>query len=503
MYSHISSWAEQRIQYAIAEDPGKPVFVFFHHPLRYSFYVSDEWYGSGLGNGNSSFLSKYPQVVSFSGHIHSPNNEPRSIWQDGGFTAVNTVTTYYFELERGFAGNNINATGTSTMAKGDGIAEQGLVVEVEDSVVKIKNFDFASNEWIDQTWTFDVTKELPYTTAKRAAKAQKPMFDGSAKINISNKQATEVTVTFDVASLPKASEVGEIIHHYRYTIRNHETGALVRTFNQWSDFMFLPKRETYTQIIGGLMHSTEYELSIEAVGSFGLVNSSDPLRSEPIKTVFATAVTSAGLSAAIAQAETRIENLKANEDISNYTETSWNALINAIETAKEVLAQDPPAQNDMDIAFVELKAAERALVLKNADYSKLEAAIAAARNLNGNLYMNYDDVEAKIADVVYGLNIRQQGTVDGFTYAINEAMDGLILADVEGAFPTAVVIKLNGNKNDLTVTVTEQLSNGKENSITKVFSIDNNAIGVYEVAGYKIYVDTKGNDQIRECYFVE
>ena len=60
----------------------------------------------------------------------------------------------------------------------------------------------------------------------------------------------------------------------------------------------------------------------------------------------------------------------------------------------------------------------------------------------------------------------------------------------------------NGNKNDLTITITERYSNGTTNTITMTFSINNNAAGTYNVAGYKVYVDTKGNDQIRECYIV-
>jgi hypothetical protein len=70
------------------------------------------------------------------------------------------------------------------------------------------------------------------------------------------------------------------------------------------------------------------------------------------------------------------------------------------------------------------------------------------------------------------------------------------------------VEKLNGNKNNLTITVTEQAGmdrNGKtiEFSYTATFSINNNAAGTYTVGNYKVYVDTKGNTQIRECYIVK
>jgi uncharacterized repeat protein (TIGR02543 family) len=68
--------------------------------------------------------------------------------------------------------------------------------------------------------------------------------------------------------------------------------------------------------------------------------------------------------------------------------------------------------------------------------------------------------------------------------------------------PTAEVTKLNGNKNDLTITLTEKLSDGTTNTTTKTFSINNNAADTYTIGPYKVYVDTKGNTQIRACYII-
>ena len=67
----------------------------------------------------------------------------------------------------------------------------------------------------------------------------------------------------------------------------------------------------------------------------------------------------------------------------------------------------------------------------------------------------------------------------------------------------AFVTKLSGNKNNLTITVTETYTDGSVVDIVVTISIDNNAIGIYKVGDYKVYVDTKGNIQIRELYFVE
>ena len=70
--------------------------------------------------------------------------------------------------------------------------------------------------------------------------------------------------------------------------------------------------------------------------------------------------------------------------------------------------------------------------------------------------------------------------------------------------PSASVEKLSGNKNNLTITLTEQFADGSSKVLAKrIFSIDNNAADSYGVGGYQVYVDTKGNTQIRECRILD
>ena len=74
---------------------------------------------------------------------------------------------------------------------------------------------------------------------------------------------------------------------------------------------------------------------------------------------------------------------------------------------------------------------------------------------------------------------------------------------IEGsAWVDAYVTKLNGNKNDLTITIYEKWSDKSIRPIVETFSINNNAADIYDVDGYQIYIDTKGNTQVRECYIV-
>jgi hypothetical protein len=78
-----------------------------------------------------------------------------------------------------------------------------------------------------------------------------------------------------------------------------------------------------------------------------------------------------------------------------------------------------------------------------------------------------------------------------------------MLVRLVSATPSAFVTKLNGNQNDLTISVVEAYSDGTEHVETKTLKINNNEAGIYDVGKYKVYVDTKGNNQIRACYIVE
>jgi hypothetical protein len=356
-YAAAASWVKGRIEAAIAEDPNKPIFVFFHHPIRYTFYVSEEWYGSGLNN----VFNNYPQVVTFSGHIHSPNNDPRSIWQDGGFTAVNTVTTYYYEMESGYVGDNANATGNRTIPMDSRAAIQGLLVTANGTSVEIRNYDFVAGMFIDQTWTFDVTQPLPYTNA-RAEKAQKPIFNGidkdevKGKVELTDFTNSGVVATFKQAYLPEPSEVGEMIHSYRFDFINRETGQVVRTFKQWSDFMHEPMQPTYSQNIGGLSYGMPYELRIYAFGSF-----------QKISDQYLSVNFTAGLwidedPADKARLDELIEEAYLLDE-SFYTDKSWTRLSAALFGAVAVSADKYSNQDEIDIAAANLAKAMELLVV--------------------------------------------------------------------------------------------------------------------------------------------
>lgn len=253
-YTYTLKWLKERLDEAVAQDPEKPVFVFFHHPIKDTFYVSNEWYGSGL----TEIFKEYPQAVTFSGHIHSPNNMPTSIWQDGGYTAVNTVTLSYMEMETGMIYGSIPPNASQIA--------QGLVVEANGSTVTIKNYDFLADQWIPQTWTFDVTETLPYTDTREAS-AKAPYFTEDAQVTVSEITDESAKVEFPQA---KAAEnnVGDIVHSYRYDFVNKLTGEVDKTFKTWSEYYFQPMPDMISQVAPDLKPKTSYEVRIYAINAY-------------------------------------------------------------------------------------------------------------------------------------------------------------------------------------------------------------------------------------------
>ncbi|WP_462413727.1 rhamnogalacturonan lyase family protein [Neobacillus sp. Marseille-QA0830] len=102
----------------------------------------------------------------------------------------------------------------------------------------------------------------------------------------------------------------------------------------------------------------------------------------------------------------------------------------------------------------------------------------------------------------------EQGTTYSYTVTpgdgVNTGVESLPLqVTTKTATVKASVQKLDGNRNTLTITVTENDLDGTPSDYTESYIINNNAAGTYVVGPYEVYVDTKGNTQVRECYIIK
>ncbi len=99
----------------------------------------------------------------------------------------------------------------------------------------------------------------------------------------------------------------------------------------------------------------------------------------------------------------------------------------AVETAVKAVVRDKNIieQSEVDAMAKAIEDAIAALQYKDADYTKVDAAIAKANALNKNDYKDFSGVEAAVKAVVRGKNITEQSEVDKMAKAIEDAIAAL------------------------------------------------------------------------------
>ena len=100
--------------------------------------------------------------------------------------------------------------------------------------------------------------------------------------------------------------------------------------------------------------------------------------------------------------------------------TAVEAAVNAVVRDKNITEQ-----SEVDAMAKAIEDAIAALQYKDADYTKVDAAIAKANALNKNDYKDFSGVETAVKAVVRGKNITEQSEVDKMAKAIEDAIVAL------------------------------------------------------------------------------
>ena len=124
--------------------------------------------------------------------------------------------------------------------------------------------------------------------------------------------------------------------------------------------------------------------------------------------------------------------------------TAVEAAVNAVVRGKKITEQ-----SEVDAMAKAIEDAIAALQYKDADYAKVDAAIAKANALNKNEYKDFTAVEAAVNAVVRDKNITEQTEVDAMAKAIEDAIAALQYKDADYTKVDAAIAKANAlNKND-------------------------------------------------------
>ena len=129
----------------------------------------------------------------------------------------------------------------------------------------------------------------------------------------------------------------------------------------------------------------------------------------------------------------------------NYKDFSAvEAAVNAVARGKNITQQV-----EVDAMAKAIEDAVSALQYKGADYTKVDAAIAKANALNKDNYKDFTGVEAAVNAVALGKNITQQAEVDAMAKAIEDAITALQYKDADYTRVDAAIARANAlNKND-------------------------------------------------------
>ena len=122
----------------------------------------------------------------------------------------------------------------------------------------------------------------------------------------------------------------------------------------------------------------------------------------------------------------------------------------AVETAinSVVRGKKLAEQAEVDAMAKAIETALSALQYKDADYTKVDAALAKANALKKDDYKDFSAVESAVNAVVRGKNITEQGEVDAMEQAIETALSALQYKDADYTKVDAALAKANALKKD-------------------------------------------------------
>ena len=122
----------------------------------------------------------------------------------------------------------------------------------------------------------------------------------------------------------------------------------------------------------------------------------------------------------------------------------------AVETAinSVVRGKKLAEQADVDAMAQAIEDAIAALQYKEADYTKVDEAIAKANALNKDNYKDFSAVETAINSVVRGKKLAEQAEVDAMAKAIEDALAALQYKDADYTKVDAALAKANALKKD-------------------------------------------------------
>ena len=266
-------WLDRELASARAAAPGKPIFVYTHAAIYGTTYGSDLDTGNYWGSkAIYNHLKAYPEVITFSGHLHFPIHDQRTIYQKD-FTSLNCGSVQYMAIE-----NKYLQTGSKTTIDESSDISNGLLVQVDKkNNVKITRLDFTNNEVIKEPF-YIPAPDLTNKTHLKSYDYDYFYTNNTAPTFASNAGVSGVIVGENLEITFDAASDNDMVHHYAMEIKSLPGGKVTKV-NAFSEFYFYNQPEDfpqfYTMKVPYALPSgdTTYEIKVYAVDSVGAKSS--------------------------------------------------------------------------------------------------------------------------------------------------------------------------------------------------------------------------------------
>jgi hypothetical protein len=262
-------WLDEQLKQITEAEPYKYVLVITHAMIYGTVYGSflDDTYEKHPGYWSTRVLTevlcKYPQAVTFGGHLHFPLNDPRSIWQ-GPFTVMGTASTRYMAIDNG----GYEDMAGYTIMKDKDEYSQGLLLQFDNKGnMRAVRMDFYNQTTIGEPWVARHPQDnarTKYSPAQRKAANKAPVL---SRIECKDLGASKDGRHSIQLSWPSGAD-DEFAHTYFLNVK--KGGKTVMTKKILSDFYHEPRpslmKKTWTRVIE--LEPGSYEISLHAIDSW-------------------------------------------------------------------------------------------------------------------------------------------------------------------------------------------------------------------------------------------
>ncbi len=307
-YGDRKDWIRERLEKDAAEGADKPIFMLMHHPFAATVRRSEDTGDSAEFGDDPTIPSTderafydelcaaYPQLICFSGHTHTPLQDPLSIYQGEGITVAQTATFAKAYYEEDWGVDDTGAKVANSTPAGGSDASEGLLVEVDRQTneVTITRIDFrGAGRVIGVPWVVDPAADAQaqaYRLDARKASSKEPIVtevkDGDGALEVFTRRSVSAygdsvnayfSLRADVVRPDTSGVEDDQVVSYRVQMAKADpSGAPSTPFYDTrfiSDYFKAPQDQApvfVRQLFGiSLSSGTDYVMTVSAITAFG------------------------------------------------------------------------------------------------------------------------------------------------------------------------------------------------------------------------------------------